>query len=144
MADVPAGYILKITTWENDGDNYKTSEITGLSKEDVPLYLHLVSLFKSRHGGSPKGIGNSSVLSSENLAEKIFDHFESASLPLPSALRKGEDETDNEFRYRLDEEIFELIGVWMEGEYYRVFERAKIFFVKSPIQDVTYEFTRTE
>lgn len=34
------GYTLLITSWENDGDNYKNQILSGLTKEDVivPYY----------------------------------------------------------------------------------------------------------
>lgn len=140
MVDVPAGYLLKITTWENDADNYSTTEISGLSKEDVPLYLHLASLFRSRNNRR-KGIGNGKVLDPMELTEIICDHFDIASLSLPSDLRKGaDDDTDEAWEHRLSNKIYELIGIWNEGEMYRVFESAEIFFVEIPVKNVTSEF----
>lgn len=42
---IPKGYKLTVTTWENDGDNYKTEFLYGLSKEEVLFYVELCKTF---------------------------------------------------------------------------------------------------
>lgn len=42
---IPVGYQLHVTSWENDGDNYKTEIISGLSKEDTEFLVFIASEF---------------------------------------------------------------------------------------------------
>ena len=46
---IPAGYRVTITSWENDGDNYKDTIHEGLTKERVEYILELCKLFKSKN-----------------------------------------------------------------------------------------------
>lgn len=57
---IPAGYMLGITTWENDADHYKTIFKTGLqSKEEVNQYLWDLSHCRSSQSRSDNsGFGN--------------------------------------------------------------------------------------
>ena len=45
---IPAGYRLSVTSWENDGDNYRTEIISGLSDEQVRLRIALLKLFERK------------------------------------------------------------------------------------------------
>jgi hypothetical protein len=42
MKTIPAGYQVSVTSWENDGDNYRTETIPGLSKEGAQFLVDLV------------------------------------------------------------------------------------------------------
>lgn len=62
--NVPAGLRLSITSWENDGDDYRTVVVNGLTEEDVRFYLELAADFRSDSGscsGRPGDRGNVSV-----------------------------------------------------------------------------------
>ena len=48
--NIPAGYQLHITTWENDGDNYKTKIISGLGEFDLKFYIDWINQFKGARG----------------------------------------------------------------------------------------------
>jgi len=49
--DLSPGYLLKITTWENDADNYNTVETAGIQTTDeINFYIAIATLFESCHG----------------------------------------------------------------------------------------------
>lgn len=61
MTDILPGYQVHFTTWENDGDAYRTTIWSGIeSVEDVKFLVDLAQKFTSKNG-SPKGLGNSGV-----------------------------------------------------------------------------------
>lgn len=51
------GFMIEITSWENDGDHYLTKIIDGLTKEEVNQFSYIMPFFKSRNSKS-KGFGN--------------------------------------------------------------------------------------
>lgn len=51
------GYLVRVDSWENDGDNPQTNEISALSEEKARQIFELASLFTS-DGARGKGIGN--------------------------------------------------------------------------------------
>lgn len=55
---IPAGYKIIITTWENDGDNYNTAHMSGLSWYQVRLLVKLAELFYSHNQQGERGYGN--------------------------------------------------------------------------------------
>lgn len=68
------GYTLEITSWENDGDYYRTKTKTVETKEEAKmLYDICTTLFKSCNNGEG-GIGNS--MDREEL-ETVLEYYES-------------------------------------------------------------------
>ncbi|AAQ81446.1 hypothetical protein [Aeromonas phage SW69-9] len=67
---IPAGYVIAIETWENDGDDYKTHFHFGCSEADTTFFALVKPLFESRHS---KGnhYGNSSW--SESIAVELVE-----------------------------------------------------------------------
>ena len=49
---IPAGYRLSVVSWENDGDNYRTEVLEGLTAEQVKFYVAVCKLFYSENGYS--------------------------------------------------------------------------------------------
>lgn len=49
---IPAGFQVHVTSYENDGDNYQTHIITGLSKPDMMFYVDLAIQFKGDYGNT--------------------------------------------------------------------------------------------
>lgn len=43
---IKKGYQLRVTSWENDADNYNTVSLDGLSKEDVEFYINFIKVFR--------------------------------------------------------------------------------------------------
>lgn len=69
---IPAGYIVKITTWENDGDYYKDKYHFGLTQSDVQFFELVKPYFDSRHnGGKHRSYGNGEY--SPYMAETFFE-----------------------------------------------------------------------
>ena len=54
MPNIQAGYLLKLTSWENDGDHYRTIDLSGLTKGEVTYAIKLAKLFRSWGGSKPK------------------------------------------------------------------------------------------
>ena len=50
---VKQGYLLKITTWENDADNYNSATLDGLTEKQVEFYVAVAKMHYSinRHQG---------------------------------------------------------------------------------------------
>lgn len=58
---IPKGYILEVTSWENDGDDYDTIQKRGVSTGLVDVVTKLFPLFKSKHSRNDRtGFGNTS------------------------------------------------------------------------------------
>ena len=57
---IPAGYLVKVTTWENDGDDYDTCLVSGLTEQEKDFLVYIIPLFKSAHvfPGEVAGYGN--------------------------------------------------------------------------------------
>lgn len=51
------GYLLKITSWENDGDSRKTVDVFADDIEEARMYIEFAKLFKSHHNHND-AIGN--------------------------------------------------------------------------------------
>ena len=55
MNTIPKGYQLHVTSWENDGDNYKTEVLSGLMRENQIGAVVAVS-FRSKWKDKVEGI----------------------------------------------------------------------------------------
>jgi len=66
MSNIPAGYQLHVTTWENDADAYQTKILNGLGINDVTFLVALAKQFKSRN--SSNGLGNGATTRDELIA----------------------------------------------------------------------------
>lgn len=49
---IPQGYVIDVTTWENDGDNYKTKTLFGVEEHEILQFQYLLKKFKSRHSST--------------------------------------------------------------------------------------------
>ncbi|USV40921.1 hypothetical protein [Xanthomonas phage BUDD] len=47
--NIKPGYQVHVRSWENDGDNYKTEILTGLSEDEAKFYVLLAKAFESRY-----------------------------------------------------------------------------------------------
>lgn len=115
------GYALQVTSWENDGDNYNTITMDGLSKEDVPIIITFCTLFYSKSNNNG-GLGNSSY-SEQYLIDTAVGNFE----------KEYPELANQELQYDLG-----LGG----NEYYaaRVFDSVKVLYIPVDIEDVTKDF----
>jgi hypothetical protein len=49
-------------------------------------------------------------------------------------------ETDADFRELFNDALYDIIGSWADGEYWRVFESFEVFWIPEQIKNVTSEF----
>jgi hypothetical protein len=120
--DTKAGYLLKINTWENDLDYETTTELNGLTADEVNFYLDIAFLFHKNKNHRPGGYGNSDISSnSDNLYEEIDAIIELAKVKGVTIPKKWV--VDPEFDYR-------------------VFDSFQVLFSPEPIKDVTETFFR--
>lgn len=113
--DIPTGYGVEITTWENDGDNYKTVSVYGLDKNEVSFIVEFCKHFYSENSQKAKGLGNS-----ENFAKAVW---------VEQKLTAKWNVEDKGYTY-------DLIGTWCEGEYLRVFSDLCIYKFDSPVKSI--------
>lgn len=139
--NIPAGYQLHVTTWENDADNYSTQIINGLTEEDVHFLLSLARNFKSRNDTKP-GLGNDEV-DTDVLTSLIRDALE-ANPDISSAVRADwiEGIASGDIAYELF--IDRLLGSPGEGYggyFCRVFDDYEVFYFKTEVKNVSDKFS---
>ena len=145
-SDIPAGYQLNILSWENDGDNYNTETLNGLSEEDVKFYMELLPLF---HSGSNYGESFGNIMDDEVDYCAVGTRVLEVYLEHPDVSKDVKDQfewlkdmkmsdTDG-LSDGLHQVMHDLIG---SSEFYcfRVFEGAQVFFFETPVKDVTSKF----
>jgi hypothetical protein len=137
MDNIPSGYSLHITSWENDADNYKTKIVSGLTKEDVQFYLHFLNHFEMN-----KPYGNGGITKYPD-AEKnaITNAYEKCRPTSPQLL----EDVENSIEYWKTSDfdcdwVHETIGIWGYGERYRVFDSCEVYLIRTQIPNVTGEF----
>lgn len=141
---IPAGYQLHITTWENDGDSYKTKILNGLKKEDVDFYLSIVKNFTSKNDHRRRGYGNGSI--NEKDLENIISNALATSPHLSKDIRDVWDAIPENPDYKSDwnyESLTELLGTPEQYDdlyFCRVFESFKVYYIPTHINEVTSEF----
>jgi hypothetical protein len=141
MSNLPAGYQLHITTWENDADHYMTKVMSGLTKEDVQFYVEMAKAFKSRNN-RPAGMGNGIVAANKlvpfidkllakhtGLSQKVRDYWSTEGEP-------------GDFDMALEDVKYDLYMEYYEYGFCRVFAEFKVYFVPAEvvIEDVTSQF----
>lgn len=143
LGNIPVGFQLHVTTWENDADHYRTEIISGLSEDDVRFLVSIAQEFKSRNG-SPKGLGNGSVDGEqlrELIREKLFDH-PNISEDVRTTWQEGAD--DEGAAYSLISDMLlgtpQEEGYWDEGNFCRVFDGFQVFYFPEAVRDVTANF----
>ena len=140
MIQIKKGYTIKVTSWENDADNYNTREITVDTKEEAEMYYNMMQLFKSKNN-KPEGViklGNVFEHGdfSENQQELILEFIEQN----PSLL-KEENVKDADKEEVIDwfmDIAFTLIG---GGEFYsRVMKSCVITYSDKDIETKEIKF----
>ena len=74
---VSKGYTLSVTSWENDGDNYKTNSITVESKELAMAIARLCKTVFASSSNGEGGIGNLMEDDEEEANEVILPYMQS-------------------------------------------------------------------
>jgi len=135
--DIPAGYQIHITSWENDGDHYATQILSGLSEEDVCFYAELLPLFVSQSRGGFSNRDNVLMESVIEAIEKVLANHPKIS----NKLRKQFIDSSPTEHDVIVETMRELLGY---SEYYtfRVFSDMKVFYYQTPVKEVTAQFKK--
>jgi hypothetical protein len=106
------GYLVEVKTCENDGDNYKTTDIHVDSIEDVRRIHKGLGYFASSSGTEDgTSLGNTCTYDGGYGGD-----FNSLSV---CVAKTG----------LTEEEIDKLVGNWADGEYWRVFEAVKVYVI---------------
>jgi len=139
MDIIPSGYQLHITSWENDADNYKTKILSGLTKEDVQFYIHFLSHFemnKPYENGSIRKYPDAEKIAITNAYEKCRPTSPELLEVVENSLeywKTGDGNCDCDL-------VYETIGIWSEGDLYRIFDSCEVYLIRTPIPNVTREF----
>lgn len=133
---IKAGFMLEITSWENDADNYKTIQISGLTKEKCQLYINIIKLFKCNHYSNDNNFGNLYAEYDSPVVGKASDAV--------VALLVNFDEIDgvNEREHAL-EEIADYMTQFLgcgKNYVFRAYDSHKVYFVPTDIEEVTQDF----
>lgn len=121
---IPAGYIVEVTTSENDSDNYKTEVVNGLSREEAKFIHQYCSLFNSCNYHKDPGFGNAKIRKR---------HDELSVLVTNMYLDHGFDPTNVPDAVH-EESLDELIGWWNDGENHRVLEGITVYENPEPVE----------
>lgn len=125
---IKAGYELKVTSWENDGDCYNTKSIQGLTKEGcLRLVMFCEEVSQSRWESNSALVEN--ALKNETVKTLLTKHFS--------------EDYDFKEEYLEDytsELLYELIGNSYESDYPRVLESYEVYFHKEELHDLSKEF----
>lgn len=132
---IPVGYRISVTTWENDGDNYRTETIEGVDKKHVPFIVAVCRLLKS--GCNNQDCYGNMYQPRDSEVEAFHEALEGLIQKYPDR-PEGCDDSEGTYECLL----YELGFSGSEGFYTRVFERIKIEYVpdKIVLQDVTDQF----
>ncbi len=143
MSDIPAGYQLRVTTWENDGDHYSTEITSGLTKEDTRFLISIAEQF------SKKGKYGNDFIKDTDLIEVISNALESSSgitllmrADWQEALQNSIDEGDG--AYYLHEILSDTLLSCPQEDYGSGFcrnvETIEVYYIPEDITEVTKEF----
>lgn len=125
MTTIQAGYRLTVISWENDGDNYNTKSIDGLTHEHCSLLVDLCKLHLSR-----SSFGN------------MYEANDAEQAAYREAIQTVLKENISTMDVDEAEDILYDLGL-RGGEFYtRVLESFIVEFIPETIKllDVTYEF----
>ena len=130
--NIPAGYQLHITSWENDADNYKTTIHSGLLSEDVEYLLALL-----------KNFGRKGKYGNDNIdADALLEIFEKTMKKHPNTSDECEQFCPLEADHAHDI-MNELLGSPSDGydsDFIRHFDSFEVFYVPHEIIDVSDQF----
>ena len=74
----PAGYAVKISSWENDGDHSEQTFLFGLSKEKVNFYQAFLEHFDCHHSSSRLGNEDYNPYTAFSVIERLYDSHQEA------------------------------------------------------------------
>lgn len=156
MKAFKAGYYADVTTWENDGDNYKTKTSRFNTFAELFAFVKFCEYFGScnrKSKGLKQNFGNSDVSWGSGEDAKFgndagsyrtywhpvgFYNYIKAGDGIVYQLLKSKlkgDETEEANIEAVVWDVMSAIGTWCDGEYIRVVETVETYYVK---EDVTF------
>ena len=123
---IKAGLQLVISSWENDGDNYKDVTISGLSEARTKMIISICKEFTSNKFGNMRD-----------------DNVDVASNTVVTILEDNIDVLEADELACAREEICEYMSTYLgSSEFYdfRVFDSFKVFYIPQDIDEVTSYF----
>lgn len=150
--DIPAGYQLHAHSWENDGDSRKTEVLSGLSMYDVLFLIEIISHFQSKnsHANTGRKLGNSEVrgMVLVELLNEALEHHPNISQQTRERFtidQIGDDFDEEDAGCTAYEAITQnLLGhaeyEGYDGLFCRVCDDFDVFYVETPIREVTDKF----
>lgn len=88
---IKKGYYLAVTSWENDGDNYSTACLNGLTKKDIEFIIPFIELFGDcDEDDEDNGISNICQLDEEEeKIKRVFTSFIKSHSPKGTSFEKN-------------------------------------------------------
>lgn len=151
MSDIKAGYQVTVTSWENDGDNYNTKIVQGLTQHEAKFMVRVLGLFghKGEFGNDHSNykdlikaiipIFSQCVVSNSNLFvsnSNLFDQWR-------DILTEKIDESDEDYKYLSIELLDDYLGCpgeYYDASFYRYCESIEVHQIPTIIEDVTNVF----
>jgi hypothetical protein len=138
ISTIPAGYIVSITTYENDGDNYRTDDYFGLTKEEVNFYKWIISFF-NRNSST---FGNTEV--DLDKIESIKNQFEPSEFPtfaklLDEYLSEFSNNSTTEEIQWFDNWVSSIVDTWFDYNYYRKVDSVQVLWNPELVQFIEVE-----
>ena len=144
---IKKGYRIEFTSWENDGDSYKTNVVQGLeSEEEVRFYIKIANLFKSMNNPENKGFGNTFErdFDEKDLMSKLKNIYEKYGLNIDEGLKEC-------FELMIEENQINYVTDWIKDEIlgypenydlcFRVLDSFCVYYVPNEIEDITERFS---
>lgn len=142
----PKGYIVDITSWENDADHYSNQTLYGLQKceveflKDFLIYFRTASHYKEAMGN--RNIVHSSILHILNMLyeqhQEGIELFLKDDKKILEAIPKvtESDDAADDIEDDIHDLVIRLLGEPVEYDYnfVRVFESLKVYYLKEALK----------
>lgn len=155
---IPAGYTVQVTSWENDGDDYKYRTIHGLTKAEVQQFLNIAPYFysgcndKQNFGNDDFNEGIINFVAQNYLEDKISTDLAKRLFGIDFAVHSAEElAEDCNFSSSELADVVMAIQKWLgtpeqyEDDFIRVFQAATVHYVpeeiKVPVLNEVQKFT---
>lgn len=126
---IEQGYMVVVTSWENDADNYKTETLSGLNRSEAKFYFEACNLMRSIYRGGKYG------------NQYIEGYVTGEDSSFVKDLKKlAQNNNLDVFEYAHEDVLDDLIGIWCEGERYRVCESCEVYYNPAEIKLETINF----
>ena len=140
MKDIKAGYQVHTTTWENDGDHYKTIVTSGLSKEDAIFIVALANKFNRRSKLANDYVKDTDLIEAVN---DVFELNQGLSSEMLNIWKRPIEEMEDATYYvreLINEHILGIPDEYHDGGFCRLVENIDVYYIPSDIKNVTKEF----